>query len=225
MSQATKRALLALFVIALGICGRASLDASMSRPRPRLRHPLSSLPLQIGTWIGRDEPIDQDVLERTQADEYINRVYEDPHRPGRAFKLWINYSNTGLNLRHSPEICLPSGGWTKVEAMTSVLPIERPDGATQPIMRLGYAQDDLIEGIAFWYYIFGEGPMERFARSLPIGSRSGHGRATRGSGLTVEVFHQGGASHDAETVADFASTLLDALEPLLPLDRAAYYIP
>ena len=225
MTQATRRGILAATFLVLGVAAQATLDAAMNRPRPKLNAPLARLPMQIGDWIGRDEPMEADILDRTQADEYLNRAYEDPRRPGRTLRLWINYSNQGLNLRHSPEICLPSGGWTKLETMTKVIPIERPSGPPTNVMRLGYSQDDLIQGIAFWYYIFGEGPMERFARSLPIGSRSSHGRATRGSGLTVEIFYSGDGPADTETVAKFATAVLDALEPLLPTDRAAYYIP
>ena len=60
-----------------------------------------------------------------------------------------------------------------------------------PITRLGYCQGELVQGVGFWYYIFGEGELEHFVRRLPITSRSSHGRTTRGSGMTVEVFCPG----------------------------------
>ena len=59
-------------------------------------------------------------------------------------------------------------------------------------------------------------------RRLPITSRSSHGRTTRGSGLTVEVFCPGDVDPDAEALIDFASALLAELEPILPEDRAGY---
>jgi hypothetical protein len=225
MTIEMKRALAGLAVLVLGVAAQGSLDASMNRPRPKLRAALASIPYQLEQWVGRDEPLDADILERTQADEYLNRVYEDTRHPGRSIKVWINYSNQGLNLRHSPEVCLPSGGWTKVEAQTRELNVRAGDGAAQTVTRLCYSQADFVQGIGFWYYIFGEGPMERFARTLPIGSRSSHGRATRGSGMTIELFYPGEFDPDGATVAEFAEALLSALEPILPEDRAAYHVP
>jgi hypothetical protein len=212
-------------VLGLGLGGQVALEAGYRTPRPRLARPLASLPLRLGRWIGRDDPIDPEVLREAQCDDFVNRTYEDPGRPGRPLHLWINYSVHGLNLRHSPEICLPSGGWTKVEAQTRPIGVERPGGPPLTIMRLGYEQGDVVQGVGFWYYIFGEGPLEHFARTLPIASRSSHGRTTRGSGLTVEVFCPGESDPDGEALRQFAAALLDELEPLLPEDRAHYYIP
>ena len=141
------------------------------------------------------------------------------------FRLWVNYSRVGLNLRHSPEICLPSGGWTKVESECRVLSIERAEGKPLLITRLGYAQGELVQGVAFWYYILGEGRLEHVVRGWPITSRSSHGRTTRGSGMTVEVFWPGDSDPDAEALKDFARTLLRAIERLLPENRAEYFIP
>ncbi len=181
--------------------------------------------MQLGRWVGRDEPMDPEILREAQCDDYLNRIYEDPSRPGRPLRLWINYSIHGLNLRHSPEVCLPSGGWKKVEAQTRVLTIRNGREQDLPVMRLAYRQGDMVQGVGFWYYIFGEGRLEQIARSLPISSRSSHGRTTRGSGLTVEVFWPGEADPEGEAMREFASALLEALEPILPEDRAHYYIP
>jgi EpsI family protein len=221
----TRRALIGLAVLAAGLGVQAALEASYRTERPSLARPLASLPMHLGRWVGHDEPMDPDVLHEAQCDDHLNRTYEDPDRPGRSLRLWINYSKHGLNLRHSPEICLPSGGWTKIEAQTRALPVERPGRAPVTLMRLAYAQADVVQGVGFWYYIFGEGPLEHFARTLPIASRSSHGRTTRGSGLTVEVFCPGESDPDGEALREFAAALLDALEPILPKAQDQYYIP
>lgn len=217
--------MLGLLVLGLGLLAVIGLEAGYRTPRPLLKAELSTLPLELGRWIGRDEPMDPEILQKAQCDDYLNRVYEDPSRPGRPLRLWINYSTHGLNLRHTPEICLPSGGWEKIEAQTRILTVQSPTLAEQPIMRLAYQQDEVVQGIGFWYYIFGEGPLEQFARSLPISSRSSHGRTTRGSGLTVEVFGPGELDPEGEALKEFTAALLEALEPILPDDRAHYYIP
>ena len=98
-------------------------------------------------------------------------------------------------------------------------------GGDLPICNLGYTKEDLVQGVGFWYYIFGEGAAERWVRTLPITSRSSHGRTTRGSGLTVEVFWAHEATDDTSALRDFAEALLIGLEPIMPEDRAEYFVP
>jgi Protein of unknown function (DUF3485) len=219
------RAVLGLAILTVGVAAQAALEAVNQTPRPPLKRPLSTLPLVLGDWDGRDVPVDPEIVERAQTDDYLNRVYEDRRHPGRRLVLWVNYSRNGLNLRHSPTICLPSGGWTPLEAHTKVLRIPRRGAAPLAMTRLGYSKDELVQQIGFWYYIFGEGRLEHFVRSLPITSRSSHGRTTRGSGLTVEVFGPGDADPDGAAIPAFAAAVLEALEPILPAERAEYYIP
>jgi hypothetical protein len=91
--------------------------------------------------------------------------------------------------------------------------------------RLVFAKGELVQVIGFWYYIFGEGRLEHFVRGLPITSRSSHGRTTRGSSMTVEVFCDRDSDPDGEALKEFAGTLLPAIDRLLPEERAEYFIP
>ena len=220
-----RRIALCLGILSFGLAAEAGLERinRCERPGPKAR--LATIPMTFGRWVGTDEPIDAEILERAQTDDWVNRIYEDPSRPGLRLTLWMNYSRTGLNMRHSPEVCLPSGGWSRIESMTRVLDVPAAEGRSLPVTRLGYGQGELVQGIGFWYYIFGEGRVERYVRSLPITSRSSHGRTTRGSGLTVEVFCPGDSDPDGEALRDFAAALLTELEPILPDDRVAYHVP
>src|SRR5262249_18021322 len=151
----------------------------------------STLPMKVGDWVGADCPITEELFRESNATEYLSRVYESPRYPGLQLKLWANYSVMGQNLRHTPETCLPAGGWTKIESQTRVF--EVPDGEGRPVRptRLGDSQGELVGHLGFWYYIFGEGRLENYVRSLPITSQSSYGRVTRGSSITIEVFYPG----------------------------------
>jgi len=46
-----------------------------------------------------------------------------------------------------------------------------------------------------------------------------------GSGMTVEVFCPGESDPEGEAIRDFARSLLIALEPILPENRAEYFVP
>ena len=168
---------------------------------PSLRSPLSSIPLELGDWVGADQPVHHEIVERAQTTEYLSRVYESRKHPGLKLQLWINYSRYGANLRHTPEICLPSGGWTKSESQTRELEIPIGGRAPLRVTRLGYGRGELVEHVGFWYYIFGEGKLENYIRRLPITSRSSHGRTTRGSSMTVEVFYAGDLDPEGRGVA------------------------
>jgi len=219
------RCLLCAGILMIGLAAQGELKRLNQTERPSLRRNLASIPLDLGDWVGQDELVAPDIIERAQTTEYLNRVYESRAQPGLRLTLWMNYSEKGTNLRHTPEICLPSGGWTKIESQTKVLNVLAPNDKKVRITRLGYGRGELVEQVGFWYYIFGEGKLENFVRQLPITSRSSHGQTTRGSSMTVEVFYPGEHDPDGDALRDFAQSLLIALEPVLPQDRAEYHVP
>jgi EpsI family protein len=223
--SSTRRVALCGLTLLLGLAAQAGLEAMTAIERPRLLAPLATVPLELGHWVGQDVPLDPVILKESQSDDYLNREYEDRRHPGRRLSLWVNYSREGLNLRHSPVVCLPSGGWEKVESECRVVRVPTADGREVLVTRLGYAKGELVQSVGFWYYIFGEGRLEQYVRGLPITSRSSHGRTTRGSGLTVEVFCPGTTDPDGEALRDFTRELLAAVEPVLPGCRASYHIP
>src|SRR3954471_14249783 len=137
-----RRTLLCGILLTSGLAAQAALEELTKIDRPSLKGKLDAIPLELGDWVGRDLTPDPDVLRESQADDYLDRDYESRSRPGVHFRLWINYSRLGNNLRHSPEICLPSGGWTKVESECRVVAVERPDGRPLSVTRLGYAQEE-----------------------------------------------------------------------------------
>jgi hypothetical protein len=212
-------------ILATGLAAQGGLERLNRTVRPPLLQPLHSIPLVMGDWVGKDYPVDVDIVERSQTTEHLNRTYESSKQPGVRLRLWINYSLSGNNLRHTPEICLPSGGWSKIESMTRVIDVPFDSERAIKVMRLGYSRGELVEHVGFWYYIFGEGKLENYVRRLPITSRSSHGQTTRGSSMTVEVFYPGDNDPDGDALRDFAVELVKALEPILPLERAIYHIP
>jgi EpsI family protein len=224
MSQ-LKRAVICGAILANGIVAQAALETMNRTQRPELRNPLATIPLDLGEWTGRDLEVEARIIEQAQATEYLSRTYENRNRPGLSVRLWINYSRNGDNLRHTPEICLPSSGWNKIESQTRMLSVLVGHDRSITITRLGYSRDELVEHVGFWYYIFGEGKLENYVRSLPITSRSSHGRTTRGSSMTVEVFYPGEIDPDGDELRDFARELLEAMEGILPPKRADYHIP
>jgi hypothetical protein len=219
------RAVLCGAILSTGLVAQGALEQLNQTVRPPLLRALSSLPLEMENWVGKDEPVSADIVERAQTTEYVNRTYESRKQPGLRLRLWINFSVDGTNLRHTPEICLPSGGWTKIEAVTRVLDVPLAGDRSIQVTRLGYSRGELVEHVGFWYYIFGEGNLEKYVRSLSITSRSSHGQTTRGSSMTVEVFYPGDNDADGDALREFAQELVHHLESILPRERAVYHVP
>ena len=76
------------------------------------RKPLAAFPLQLGTWSGREQVLDQIYLDILQVDDYIVADYSSPdHRaPVNLYVAWYDAQDQRASI-HSPEVCIPAGGW------------------------------------------------------------------------------------------------------------------
>jgi len=107
-------------MLMFGQCYRilASYYSRPSDSTPIPKGTLSKIPLQINEWSGHNVPLDPRIIEKTDADDFINRIYT--RRQG-------NESVSIVNLRdlmpHRPEVCYPSAGWTLSDSQLLNLPI------------------------------------------------------------------------------------------------------
>jgi hypothetical protein len=71
---------------------------------------VDGLPIQIGSWIGQDVPIDENIIRFTGTDAYISRRYSR----NQGLENILLYIPCGTNARalaaHRPEVCYPSAG-------------------------------------------------------------------------------------------------------------------
>jgi len=76
----------------------------------------ATLPARFGTRNGVDEDFDPRTRERLRADNVIGRVYQDP-ADGSILELFVAYFGSQENGSqiHSPQNCLPGGGWHILE--------------------------------------------------------------------------------------------------------------
>lgn len=95
-----------------------TLANQLARPVESMPLPpgtLAKLPLTIGAWTGQDVAVDSEIIQKSDTDDSLNRVYF-----GRvnAFQkaeveLYVAYGLRGRDLvPHRPEVCYPSHGWT-----------------------------------------------------------------------------------------------------------------
>lgn len=76
------------------------------------REPFTLFPRQIGSWHGAASMLDPEVARVLGATDYIDITYRTPATslPVNLFVAYYDKQNEG-NAIHSPEVCLPAGGW------------------------------------------------------------------------------------------------------------------
>ncbi len=79
------------------------------------RQSLSSFPLSIGGWRGRELTIDPSALEILGPGEFLSRAYFQPGEPYVDFLIgYFPSQRTGSTI-HSPRNCLPGAGWSPIQ--------------------------------------------------------------------------------------------------------------
>lgn len=98
-------------------------------PRPEpvavMRDSFGQFPRDLGLWSGRMAALDPATEQVLGADDYVNATYGSPDEaaPVNLFSAWYAQQTEGSGL-HSPEVCLPVGGW-EVSAIEPV-PVSVP---------------------------------------------------------------------------------------------------
>lgn len=76
------------------------------------RESFVSFPNQLGDWKGSEVRLDADIEAVLAADDYIQSNYVSPNEvaPVNFFSAFYHKQTEGSGI-HSPEVCLPVGGW------------------------------------------------------------------------------------------------------------------
>jgi EpsI family protein len=143
----------ALAVIAMIAVTGGLAQAARTRG-PQLQAQLSSLPLDIGTWTGRDgAPFDDETVRILGADTYLNRSYAGSS--GVPVDLYIAYygrQQPGASI-HSPLHCLPGTGWEPLDIAS--VAIAQPGGAAGEARRLVVRKNGDRAVVIYWYAVHG----------------------------------------------------------------------
>lgn len=166
------------------------------------RSPLAALPMEVGEWIGRDVPVDEQL---DFADDALQRVYR--HREtGQQVTLWIAYSATAADRGHHPEVCMAVLGKPENRALRGLLPVP---GDEAPVQRLHFGQAGERTWAFYWHYALPRtdqqqrSVLQRFyraARQLP-------------PSVTLEVFAEDNAPAALHGVEQFVAAIDGAVRP------------
>jgi EpsI family protein len=82
------------------------------RLAPRVdRDPFVVFPMQLGEWRGSASVLEREIERVLAADDYLSATYAEP--AGAPVNLFVAFyhSQTDGGGIHSPEVCIPAGGW------------------------------------------------------------------------------------------------------------------
>jgi EpsI family protein len=180
----------------------------------QLTTPLNSFPQELGSWQGRDVPIDRDILKVAAVDDYVNRVYRNPD--GGAVGLYVGYyksQQTG-DVIHSPKNCLPGSGWQPVTA--GQLSISLPNGTTAPVNLYVIEKGMDRQLVLYWYQSHGRIiASEYWAKIYMVRDALRINRTDSALVRIVTPFKQDRQAAQSRAVA-FAGQLLTPLQSFIP---------
>jgi EpsI family protein len=179
-----------------------------------LVHPLNSFPLELGSWQGREVPIDADTLKVAAVDDYLSRVYKAPD--GSAVGLYVGYyksQQTGDAI-HSPKNCLPGSGWQPLTA--GRLDITLPNGTHAPVNLYVIEKGLNRQLVLYWYQSHGRIiASEYWAKIYMVHDALRMNRTDSALVRIITPFKQDREAAQ-ERVTAFAQQMLGPLEGIVP---------
>jgi EpsI family protein len=113
------------------------------------RRPLKDLPYILGSWTGRDEPLQPEELRAVGVTDYASRYYFGAS--SEPVQLYVGYyasQRTGDTI-HSPKNCLPGAGWDPI--WSGYAAIQLPSGRKIVVNEYVIQQDQDKQLVFYWY--------------------------------------------------------------------------
>jgi EpsI family protein len=109
-----------------------------------------TLPMNIGDFKGRDEPLDQRVFAATNADAMLNRVYRNELGDSviASVGVWTEYKR---GIPHRPELCYSTAGWDVVSRRLINIPIN--GGKPIQVKQFVFQRNASRVAVAFWVHV------------------------------------------------------------------------
>ncbi len=93
------------------------------------REPFGFFPGRLGTWTSATTPLEPTIEQVLAADDYIQATFQSPDElaPVGFFSAFYHKQTEGSGI-HSPEVCLPVGGWEMFDIRQVEIDLETDTG-------------------------------------------------------------------------------------------------
>lgn len=104
--------------------------------------------MRIGEWQGNPQPVEPQLISTLRFDDYLLADYAGPG--GGPLTLYMAYyqSQRKGQSAHSPQSCIPGGGWEITSKGMVNLPV---DGLTEPVNRVLIQKDRQKQLVLYWF--------------------------------------------------------------------------
>ena len=203
------------------ITAAASLAWVITPARPTVeiaRDSFTLFPRSIGGWAGSTSYLDPQVERVLKADDYISAYFSNPAeaQPVDFFVAYYENQTQGAGI-HSPEVCLPTGGWEIFSLAPTEITLEGTRFGTFEVNRAVIQQGLDKQLVYYWFEGRGRRETNDFAAKFhTVADSMSRGRT---DGALVRVITPIGA--DGEAAADarlqrFLAGTVDRLDRFVP---------
>lgn len=104
--------------------------------------------MRVGEWQGNPQPVEPQLISALRFDDYLLADYAAPG--GGPLTLYMAYyrSQRKGQSAHSPQSCIPGGGWEITSKRTVSLPM---DGLAEPVNRVLIQKDRQKQLVVYWF--------------------------------------------------------------------------
>jgi EpsI family protein len=152
---------LRFWVVTVLMCATAvglHLRGDLDRVPPS--RPLDQLPMQIGSRVATEVPLDDEVLQVLGKGIFLNRLYNVPNANSLSdaaapISLFIGYfptQRTGQSI-HSPQNCLPGAGWSFLSS--GVTQLSDSTGRKYTVGEYLVSDGRSSQEVLYWYRVHG----------------------------------------------------------------------
>lgn len=105
-------------------------------------------PSVIGIWHGKQQYMDEEVLDSLQPTDYLMSEYKNG---GNSVDLYVAYYESQKigSSAHSPANCIPGGGWQIADKSIKTIPLA--DGKQVTVSRLLIRKGDAAQLVYYWF--------------------------------------------------------------------------
>jgi EpsI family protein len=110
---------------------------------------LRQLPYNLGSWTGKDQPLEQRIVQAVGVSDYTNRIYfSQQHGFAQLYVGYYASQRTGDTI-HSPKNCLPGAGWDPIQSGYARIVVP---GGRQIVVNEYVIQHGLDKALVFYWY-------------------------------------------------------------------------
>lgn len=146
MSQDSRTPFAATMLVLMAALAAASL--AQGSKATALKTPLADIAKDIAGWtLSANAALDSLTLEQLKPTSYLSRTYQKDQRQLDLLIVYYAQQRAGESM-HSPEHCLPGGGWRIDNRESVVLPL---DGRPVKVNRYRISHGTQNEVMYYWY--------------------------------------------------------------------------